>query len=90
MEIFSKNPIENLSLSTHQNDDDAINRNDDEVIKTFWKFVKMSTHSISLPRFIVIWLEIAKLWGGGGILPPPVFLGQQKPSPNRVKTEIRT
>ena len=32
------------------------------------------TSSIPLPSFIVIWLEIAKLGGGGGAKVPPVFL----------------
>ena len=35
-------------------------------------------HSTSLSGFIVIWLEIVKLRGGGGILLPSVYLGRQR------------
>ena len=50
----------------------------DDVMKSTWwwrhqnfcQFVKIFTHSIFLPSFIVIWLEIAKLQGGGAKWPP--------------------
>ena len=41
----------------------SYNQLDDDVIKFFCQFVKISTNSISLPSFIVILLEIAKLGG---------------------------
>ena len=59
------------------------------IIKNFNQFVKISIHGISLPSFIVIWLEIAKLGvetvlfgnplnlsylGGMQNTPPPVLL----------------
>ena len=50
------------------------------------QFVKISTHSISLPSFIIICLEITKL--GGHIGPPSPFQVGKKSSPNRVITEF--
>ena len=43
-------------------------------MKSFYQIVKISTYSISVPSFIVMWREIAKLEGGSS----PVFLGWQK------------
>ena len=51
------------------------NQHDDDVIKTFCQFVKISTNSIYLPSFIVM------LGGGGG--------GGGKISPNKVKIFCR-
>ena len=57
-EIFNQNPRKVLFFPLSHFDD---------VIKSTWhfcQFVKISTHSIFLPSFIVTWLEIAKLRRG--------------------------
>ena len=54
--------------------------------KTQYRFKILRKMPLLLPSFIVIWLEMAKLGGGGGgTFCPPVILGWQKTSPNRVK-----
>ena len=67
-EIFSQNPRKPSIFQLSHFDD---------VIKFFRQFVKTSTHSISLPSFIVIWLEIAQL--GGAKMPPSLFRSAKSP-----------
>ena len=83
-EIFGQNPRKPSTFSavaffTSKNQDD------DDVIKNFYQFVKISTHNISLPSFIVIWLEIVKLGGG---IPPSLFRLGKIPVQIRLKVSL--
>ena len=75
-EIFSQNP-QKRSIFQLSHFDDVIKSTWRRRHQNFCQFVKIFTHSISSPRFIVIWFEIDKLRGFAP--PPPVFLGSQKP-----------
>ena len=68
-----------LSVATHQNNDD---------VKTFRHLKSIFARSISLPSFIVVGLELAKL--GVATLTPSLSLwvGKIMPSPNKVKVVI--
>ena len=51
---YSAKTLENVLLFQMSHFDDVKNQHDSDVINIFGQFVKISTHSISLPSFIII------------------------------------